>query len=415
MRLTFVVDLRSPTQVQWIRALVEHGDDVQVLSSHPVDPHVLPGAAVSVVPLVFAALANAFGQSRSVQRQSGASALGRMARRVASPQRAAAVRSIIGPTAVRFHRHALQSLIDEHRPDLIHARRIPFEGIAAAQITGPPLVVSTAGNDFTLFASRTRAMANATRRTLQSASALHCDCHRDVRLAREWGFPHERPIWVLPGNGGVDGALFRPGPTTVRAKLGIPETARIIINPRGIREYIRTDVFFASLHPVLAQLPDVHVVCPGMAGSPAVTKPVRELGYQHRVHLLPMADRREMAELFRAARVSVSLSAHDGTPNSLLEAMACGSFPIVGDVESVREWVTDGHNGLVVNPHKPAAVSEALMHALTDNRLVAAASESNQALVRERADYTTSMGKVREYYHSLLENLTTASRSKSEY
>lgn len=44
-----------------------------------------------------------------------------------------------------------------------------------------------------------------------------------------------------------------------------------------------------------------------------------------------------MAYLFRLADVTVSLSEDDGTPNTLLEAVACGCFPIAGDIESVRE------------------------------------------------------------------------------
>ena len=43
--------------------------------------------------------------------------------------------------------------------------------------------------------------------------------------------------------------------------------------------------------------------------------------------------------------MTVSPSTHDGTPNTLLEGMACGSFPIVGDLESLREWIEPGLTG----------------------------------------------------------------------
>ena len=184
-------------------------------------------------------------------------------------------------------------------------------------------------------------------------------------MAREWGFPADRPIWVVPGNGGVDRSVFHPGGSGFRIDLGIPEQATVILNPRGIREYIRTDTFFNALPaPVLRSFPDAHVVCPGMAGSRYAKKMITDNCLdRRRVHLLPTLDHRLMAEAFRISRVSVSLSEHDGTPNTLLEAMACGTFPIVGDVASMQEWIRDGTNGIVVSARDATGVTEALIRA----------------------------------------------------
>ena len=74
------------------------------------------------------------------------------------------------------------------------------------------------------------------------------------------------------------------------------------------------------------------------------------LGISESVRFLPAQDRSGMADLFCAATLTVSPSTHDGTPNTLLEAMACGSFPIVGDLASLREWIEPGVNGLAVDP-----------------------------------------------------------------
>ena len=111
---------------------------------------------------------------------------------------------------------------------------------------------------------------------------------------------------------------------------------------------------------MLRSFPDVHVVCPGMAGSRYAENMITDTRLdRRRVHLLPKFDHRLMADAFRSSRVSVSLSEHDGTPNTLLEAMACGALPVVGDIASVREWIRDGINGLVVTAHDPAAVTAA--------------------------------------------------------
>ena len=97
----------------------------------------------------------------------------------------------------------------------------------------------------------------------------------------------------------------------------------------------------------------------------------------NQVRLLPYLSQHELWDLFLRSEVSVSVSAHDGTPNSLLEAMACGCFPVVGDIESLREWITPGVNGLLVDPDQPQAVAEAVLLALDLPDLRASAKERN--------------------------------------
>jgi glycosyltransferase involved in cell wall biosynthesis len=403
MRLTFLADLRSPIAVQWIRYFIDQGHEVQAISSYPIPGTVLPGAGTTWLPLVLPGS----GQDRAPGPGRPDLASRRPVRALvaewATPRRVAAVRSFAGPALIQARRGRLRKLVERHRPDLVHAMRIPFEGIAAGTLTGLPVVVSVWGNDFTLFADRTRAMAKATRRTLAAAAAVHCDCQRDARIARERGFPAARSVWVLPGNGGVDRSVFCPGPSDFPHRLGIPDEAPVILNPRGIREYVRTDTFFRALPPVLQRFPDVHVVCPGMAGSrDAETMLASNRLDQARVHLLPALDHRLMAGAFRASRVSVSLSEHDGTPNTLLEAMACGALPVVGDVASVREWIRDSVNGIVVPATDPTRVAAALTKALTDDALAGAAREHNDRLVAARADYRQNMLVVESRYEMLV-------------
>jgi len=94
----------------------------------------------------------------------------------------------------------------------------------------------------------------------------------------------------------------------------------------------------------------------------------------------------------------VSPSTHDGTPNSLIEGMASGCFPICGDLESIREWITDGVNGLLIDPSKPQELADAILLALNDESLRRQALEENQKIIASRAEYEHSMAKADEFY-----------------
>jgi glycosyltransferase involved in cell wall biosynthesis len=108
-----------------------------------------------------------------------------------------------------------------------------------------------------------------------------------------------------------------------------------------------------------------------------------------------------MADLFRQADIAVSPSEHDGTPNTLLEAMACGCLPIAGDIESLREWITPGENGLLFDPDDPHALARSIVQGIEDADLRANAAKENARLIEDRAEYRTSMAKVERFYTTL--------------
>jgi glycosyltransferase involved in cell wall biosynthesis len=129
---------------------------------------------------------------------------------------------------------------------------------------------------------------------------------------------------------------------------------------------------------------------------------VRELGIADFVRLLPQLTSQEMADCYRQAQVVVSPSTHDGTPNTLLEALACGCFPIAGDLESLREWITPGRNGLLVDPGNPQELADAILHALDQDALRQRAWEINCELIASRADYRRVMPQAEKFYQTLV-------------
>jgi glycosyltransferase involved in cell wall biosynthesis len=176
----------------------------------------------------------------------------------------------------------------------------------------------------------------------------------------------------------------------------------VVINPRGIRAYVRNDTFFKAARLVLERIPGVRFICPGMAEEGQARKWIAEARIENAVTLLSKVSLEQMGELFRQAQAAVSVTMHDGTPNSLLEAMACGCYPVAGDLESLREWISPGSNGSLVNPGDPTALAEALVDALQDPELRARAADQNGQRIQERASYPQCMADAERFYRSLL-------------
>jgi len=404
MRLLFIADGRSPTALNWIRSFIEMDEVVHLISTFTCEP-ALDLASLNIVPVAFSGYAGSSSSgSNKIRRRN----ILRGARWI---RLRAWLRHWLGPLTLAPAVRQVAALIEAIDPDLIHAMRIPFEGMLAAA-AGPeaPLLLSIWGNDFTLHAPSTPLMARYTRKTLARTDGLLADCRRDQKLAYTWGFPQDRPSIVLPASGGICRQDFHPGGTDadvwpgVLANLSgkIPADAPVVVNPRGFRSYVRSDTFFKSVPKVLAVHPEAMFLCPAMAGERAAEEWLHRLEIGDSVFLLPQLTRAEMVRVYQRAQVTVSVSEHDGTPNTLLEAMACGCFPVAGDIESLREWVVDGENGFLIDPGNPSALADAVNRAFSDPDLRARAADRNQTLIDERAAHEIIMARAVEFYRSFL-------------
>ena len=388
MNLLIIADGRSPITRRWIRMLQPLNYTINLVSTYPCQP--VDGVNETILfPVAFAGLSGS---------QAGGGARG--GRKVVSRYRglAATLRHWLGPLTITHAEKDYLELLNRLQPDLVHALRIPYEGMLASRTpTGIPLVISTWGNDFTYHAISNGVMGSATRRALLRADGLISDTVRDLRIARAWSFNPAKPAVSVPGNGGIDLAEIE------NITQGIdPAVPWQVINPRGFRSgSVRNDTFFKSIPLILSLYPEVQFICPWMAGQPEALGWVNRLRILDNVSLLPMISQAELWREFARSLVSVSVSEHDGTPNSLLEAIAIGCLPVCGDIESIREWIRNGENGILVDPADAYALAEAVQRGIMDEEFRRAAAARNREIIRERAEITIVRQKVAEFYQRM--------------
>jgi hypothetical protein len=284
MKILFIADGRSPIALNWIKYWTRHNHEVSLVSTYPADV-ALPLARVDFVPVAFSQTKSS-APTATAKKKSLLWGAATLKLRIA-------LRHWLGPLTLPKAAQHLNEIVAEVKPDIVHALRVPYEGMLAGLAKSraanfPPLLISIWGNDFTLHAPSTPLMSYYTRLALQNADALHADCERDIKLAASWGFDASRPSVVLPGAGGIDGDVFYPeknaslrgdssaeaistfGKETAASQKHAPRgdvNAPLIINPRGFRGYVRNDTFFKAIPLVLKERPDAKFICPNMAGE----------------------------------------------------------------------------------------------------------------------------------------------------
>lgn len=88
----------------------------------------------------------------------------------------------------------------------------------------------------------------------------------------------------------------------------------------------------------------------------------------------------------RACTTYVLPSYREGTPRSVLEAMACGRAIITTDVPGCRETVVDSVNGFLVRPKDTSDLQRAFERFIDDPALAVRMGKASRALAEEKFD-----------------------------
>ena len=89
---------------------------------------------------------------------------------------------------------------------------------------------------------------------------------------------------------------------------------------------------------------------------------IARLGLDGLVEVHP--ETQDVASAYRKADICCLPSYYEGTPNALIEAMACGLPAFVSDVSDNARYCIDGRNGFTFNPADNDSVAAALMKLL---------------------------------------------------
>jgi glycosyltransferase involved in cell wall biosynthesis len=290
----------------------------------------------------------------------------------------------------------VRRVVRELAPDIVHSHYINEAGWFGAAAGRRPFVLSAWGSDL-YRAHESRLARRLNPRAARHADALTCDSHDQARVLHSWGVPAGR-IEVI--NWGVDREEFHPGVDggPFRAAHDIPASAPAILSPRQWLPNSNIEAIVAAharmteqAFLVLKRMPRFErdggaTVAAAVAASPRADsiRVVEEIGFD------------ELAGMYAAADVVVSLCTTDGTPVSVLEAMAVGRPVLALRNGSVAEWVSEP-GGRLVDSLDPGILA-AQLDALVRERSSAEAADHNVAVVAERADRAREMARVSALY-----------------
>lgn len=293
--------------------------------------------------------------------------------------------------------------------DLVHGFYLVRSGFLAAYAGGYleiPSVVSARGNDL----DRTLldpGRAGLVLRALDLATAVTTV---SVDLARKASALAPQARVEVVGNG-VDARLFHPARRDPGLARSLGLQGRAVVGFAGeLRQKKGLVVLMEALAEVARERPLSLLAVGGVreddAGLFALLQ--RRLPQVH-VALLQERAAPDLPPLYALMDVFVHPSLRDGTPNALLEAMACGRPVLASSVGGIPDVVRDGRDGTLVPPGDAIALATALRRLLDDP---ASARRLGRA-GRERVARDFTPAKEVEAYLALYRRLREAERTAS--
>ncbi len=291
----------------------------------------------------------------------------------------------------------LRAAIRRWKPQLVHvqqANSVAWHARRAAVGSGIPTVLSCWGSDVLLTPGRNRLLHSLVRSNLRSASAWTGDSRDLLRAARTVAGEERPASRVLFGLDNLP-----PAPDVA----GRP---RRILSCRLHKPLYRIDGIlraFAALHRRGDTNGWILEVAASGTDTPALKALAAELDLGDSVEFTGFLAHDELLAHYAQARVFVSVPTSDGTPVSLLEAMAYGCLPVLSALPANGEWVVDGLNGLLVE--QPDQLADALLTAMQWSEVPERYAETarlNHRLIQEQAGFSANLSVLADLYRQLL-------------
>jgi len=297
---------------------------------------------------------------------------------------------------------AINKIIRKIKPDLVHAHFIAKYGFHLPFLGNYPKIVTAWGDDVLILPRSSKIINFFTRHVLRSVDLIYA-VSNDIRnhIINDFEIP-EGKVHYLPF--GVDTDLFFP-----KAPLHDNQDIIVVFSNRR---------FF----PVY----DISTLINGFAVAYALDKRLRlilkmdgpdEKKYREQVISLGLSDiilfkkktscsniaYADIPDDYRNADIYITTSLSDGTPVSLLEAMASGLACIATSVGGIPEWIEDKKTGLLITPGSPQETANAILMLASDPSLCLRMGSAARDFIIRNGQWKNLMTQADKDYQELIE------------
>jgi len=265
---------------------------------------------------------------------------------------------------------AFAKAVQEIQPDAIHSFALYLSCTPILPVllqNNIPWIYSSWGSDLFYFRNKASYLKDI-KEVLPRVNYMFADCKRDQDIATELGFTGTH-LGVFPGGGGFDLELFDT--------YKIPFKDRRIIAVKGNENRSgRAVPVLKALEQLSDQLTNYEVVVFGVENDAVFQF---QKGSIPHLTIKGLMEHKELIQFFCSSLIYIGNSNSDGMPNTLLEAICAGAFPIQSNPGGASaELIKNEENGLLIEDCEEVShIQEVILKAITNPGLLKNATAYN--------------------------------------
>lgn len=290
-------------------------------------------------------------------------------------------------------------VIKKWKPDLIISLKMQNDGYTVSNVKKslgkyfhPKWVHFNWGTDIEYFGKRKSLKSYhlpKIKNLLNQCDYLIADCYRDLNQASKFGFKGIK-LGVMVGNGGykIDNLL------KIRRKFSHNKDT-ILIKGRHDNKISKSKNIIKAISQIKDKLTTykIKIILGETINDDETKQMLTGLDYEF-IKYVPYE---EVLKLFAQSKISISATTVDGTPNFIAESFCMGAFPIHSNIDSVREWIEDGKNGLLFKIDDIDLLKKHIIRAIKDDQLTRRANKINLKIAKERLNLSKNKVIFRNY------------------
>ncbi len=297
---------------------------------------------------------------------------------------------------------AFEKVLLEIQPDVVHSFVLYISCVPILPVMQkyPNIkwMYSSWGSDLFYFQNQPKYL-NDIKQVLPRVNYMFADCKRDIDLAKAYGFDGQ-VLGVYPGGGGypIDDYKAHISPLNQRKLILVKGYQGRSGRAITVLKALESLSVKLNTHPVIVFGADNEV-------EDFIMK--RNLNSKLDLTVYPKSaflPQMELIKLMGQALIYIGNSNSDGMPNTLLESIIMGAFPIQSNPGgATAEIIEHGKNGFLIEDCNNSIEIETLIdNALNNMELIQSACKYNQKTIMPSLDRTTISKEVIAKYNSII-------------
>jgi L-malate glycosyltransferase len=289
----------------------------------------------------------------------------------------------------------VKKIIKEIDPDVLHSLYATSYGLIGALSGFHPYIVTPLGSDILISPNESIIYRKLLKYTFKKADWI-------TSMA-----PHMKEAMIQLGVSptkigdiifGINTEIFN------RKKRKLSTSEFIITSTRNFEPVYNIPHFLKAIALLKGKIPNLKVI---MLGDGSLKSELCELADQLKISDIitfkGKVPQHEVVDFLNQSHIFCTVSLSDGNSLSLLEAMACGAYPVATDIKANHEWIKEGINGNFVKIDDIIGLAERIQKVyLNFDSIIDTAVLESDKIIADKGNWSVNMERMNTKYKEIV-------------